>query len=303
MSQHNLHQSAQRVNPLRPSLEALEDRFLLNCVLDLDRGAAAGGRDLLTVHGTTRGDTIWINDGGDRGVGQVNVSCFDGFEWTSAGDDADIGEIRIFAGYGADHVVYTLWDDLSAPRLYNIDLGESDDTFAAYLSSCVWHSASVPWGLDGYRECNGHDLKDGANLDLRVRGGNGRDTIRAYADQDVDVAAGAILSFLFAGDGGDDTIGVYYSGDLDGRFAMIADGGSHNDTVTAVVNLNAGSEGRLGDVVRPAQVRDGGGGDDDLTFLVADNSHGEAEIFATMVFTDWGFGDEANFLPPVRVIW
>ena len=55
-------------------------------------------------------------------------------------------------------------------------------------------------------------------------------------------------------------------------------------------------------MIRSAQLRDGGG-HDSLTYHLADNSHGGAQLFATMMFTDWGFFDEADFSPNVSVIW
>jgi hypothetical protein len=229
------------------------------------------------------------------------VHCFDGREWVSGGADADVGEVRINAGYGADDVVYSLMADLDTSRLISIELGENDDTFAAYLSSCEWQPPSVPLGLDGHRVCSGNDLLAGSNLDLRVRGGNGRDTVNVLADRDVHIYRNAILSLSLAGEGGNDTIGVYYNGELDGMFGFVADGGINDDTVTAHVVVGADSTGILGDPIR-SQVRDGGG-HDTLTYLLGDNSRGAALLFAGMEFTDWGFGDEANFTPNVRVIW
>lgn len=299
MSQNLPRRTAGRSSYAIPRLEALEDRCTPASIV-VEQGILPGGRDRLTVWGTDYADTIRITDSGTAEEGSVVVTCTDWLGRTTGGANDNVGEVRVFAGIGADTVIYELQGNLTTTRKLDVDLGIGNDTFSAYLIKAAKRSVNfpdAPWWV-------GCDLEWWSSLTLDVFANSGRDTINVYANHDVDIRTGASLLLNLEGDLGNDAINVDYEGELDGTLFMVADGGLHDDTVSANLEIAGGSSGTLGDPVRPvAQVRDGGGGTDDLTFILADHSAGQADLYASIVISDLSPGDEAVFTPNVRLIW
>src|SRR5207244_11584422 len=87
---------------------------------------------------------------------------------------------------------------------------------------------------------------------------------------------------------GADTINVKYHGVLDGTLNLKAVGGQGDDTITALLTLSGGSDGRVkGDGTAAARV-EGGQGADALDFRVRDNSGGTAGVSAEVdAGPDW----------------
>lgn len=235
-----------------PRVEGLEDRRALSCMVSFNPATS-----ILQVTGNGDPDTVLITDNGTSGVDNVRVSCSVPGGGTSLFVPGGVvREIRVNSGGGLDNVTYNLTSNLLASRTVKTELGDGNDWFTANL---------------------GGNLQSGVNYLVDVKGGNGNDRIRVYADYDVDVGWGATLRTELRGEDGEDNIATYYRGELDGLLDLFTSGGDDDDTVASYVTLDAGSTGTVGAAGNPSIVR-GDGGCDQLAFRI--RNYGSAAVLA-----------------------
>jgi hypothetical protein len=198
--------------PVRPCLEALEDRRVPTCTALQFAGS-------LTITGTDQADVIRIDD---NGFGGVSVLCdTDVFARVFTGVTA----ISVNAQRGRDTVVYNLRGNVFNFRSLRVDLGSGDDTFLAFFNS--------------------FDLPFGANFQMSVLGRSGRDTIAVDATRGVDVGTGAVLGLDLRGGLGGDRIDLAHDGAINGALSAVANGGFGPDQVSENFNVAANSGGQL----------------------------------------------------------
>lgn len=118
-------------------------------------------------------------------------------------------------------------------------------------------------------------------LKLAMDGGDDADTLVATVG--ANVASGAVLDTRLSGGLGTDIIDFTYGGEMDGRLPLDLNGGATADKrLKAIVTLNPGSTGKVGDLLSNtrARVRGGDGNERAMEFRVRNN--GSAEIFAAL---------------------
>jgi len=251
-----------------PRLEGLEDRYVPSCTLSVSGST-------LTITGDGAANTVRIDDNGNA-VSTLSVSC-DGVQAIVTG----ITTIRVNTNGGSDDVTYHLTNGLqtNVARTVDVDLGGDDDVFEADLEGT---------------------LRTGSNLTVSADGRTGAEYMRVSAGRppsgglgfvfpgtQVNIQSGASLNLDLQGGDSTDNIGVSYRGELDGTLNLLADGNAGLDTVSANVEMLAGSTGNVGSSGNPATVR-GGTHDDDLTFVVHNNSGNSTAGVYAHVEGFWG---------------
>jgi len=116
-------------------------------------------------------------------------------------------------------------------------------------------------------------------VEITGKGGDGNDSLTVDATTfgtGANIAKGAELEVRLDGGKGTDTLNVSHDGDVDGKLDLRLDGGSGNDTVVANVTINAGSTGKVRALVN------GDSGNDNLTLNVIDSSAGQADVKAKL---------------------
>jgi hypothetical protein len=124
-----------------------------------------------------------------------------------------------------------------------------------------------------------------------VDGGSGRDTMSVGVFGNT--AGISLLSLDLNGGSGVDTMAVSYQGKADGEVRINVRGGADNDTVSALVDVAANSEGRLGAGGQQATV-EGNSGNDNLDFRVHNQTSPGFEVFAKI---DGGSNSFFSFFP------
>lgn len=232
-----------------PRLEVCEERCVMNVSFNVSGTT-------LFVDGTSARNVVVINDTGTNQAGNITVTG-DGDTFIPGGV---IHKVVVDGEGGNDAVTYNLNGNLasSASHAVEVSLDGGDDDFTANLRG---------------------DLLSGSSLGLTVWGETGDDDIHVYANQDVDMALNARLTMNLDGGWGGDHIHVIYDGEMDGTIDMYLNGDTDKDDVWAVMTLDAGSTGKVGQANDAARVR-GGTDDDDLIFEVHNN--GSAQVFASI---------------------
>jgi hypothetical protein len=216
-------------NRYLPRLEVLEGRSCPAVNI-----AVLGGTMLIL--GDNAANTVGITDFGD---GNVDASITSPTN-TATRSAANINSIVVLARDGGDAVHYRLANALTTGRALLVDLGRGSDSANLDLSAGVDAAALLATVLGG---------DDADNLQARIGG----------------IAAGAYAAVGLEGGRGGDTIDASSDGLLNGGLAVALAGGADNDTVSANLNIGAGSTGALVAAVL------GGAGNDALTLNVNDD--------------------------------
>jgi hypothetical protein len=88
------------------------------------------------------------------------------------------------------------------------------------------------------------NLAGGARY-VKAHLGDGHDTARFYAGNDIDLGPNAYYDISVYGDAGKDTISAFYQGELDGQLRLTQDGGLEDDVLTLDARLDVGSSGHF----------------------------------------------------------
>jgi hypothetical protein len=221
----------------RPKVEGLEDRWCPATTFGVNNGT-------LTITGDAQANHILIRDGGN---GTVTGNIVDGNQPTGR-DFAFINVSRIVVSTngGNDGVTYLQTGDRSSAMTFVAHLGSGNDVFHSEIQG---------------------DIRTFSFLEMFVRGNADNDTIGVHADSDTDVQALSLLRVDLNGNEGKDTILALYRGEADGELRLNARGGSSDDTIAVRMDMDVGSEGRLGAANDRATV-EGNSGNDTLTFRV-----------------------------------
>jgi hypothetical protein len=258
-----------------PGVEALEERLVpaVNFIVQ--------GSTLLIQGPTTRnvgGQQIVITDNG--GSGPNNVTAFSTQPFSP---NVPISTVVVNTSRGNDRVAYNLIGDLSAPRTLTVNLGGGSDQFVATIrrnllsGSSLTINANGGGGPDNLQAVLIGSLAANSQLALNYDGGPGDNLIRISSASTVNVGTGASLTENLIGNGGSDRIVTQYQGVLAGNLQINARGGRGPNTMSADIEVAAGSSGRI----LPSSLI-GGPGDDSLTFLV----HNRGGIPANNQFLD-----------------
>ncbi len=230
-----------------PALEAFEDRLVPASVL-LNNG-------VLNIVGGAGVDQIFITD---NGGGEVIVQS-SGPNGTSLRNGAiGVDSIVVSTKGGKDHVSYDQTGDRTRSMNMQVNLGSDADGFFGQIHG---------------------DILNFRIMQMQVNGGSGRDIMGLFADNDVDVQGLALLKMEMNGGDNDDTIVALYRGKADGELRLNVRGGDNEDKIAVAVDVDAGSEGRLGAGGQQATV-EGGDGNDDLTFKVHNQTSPGFEVSA-----------------------
>jgi hypothetical protein len=179
---------APRTSTTRP-VEPLEPRQLFAVTV------APIWPDTLILTGDAANDAINIYD---NGSGLIQGSATDAVGgMTPFGPFPNIRRIVVNTGAGSDRVFYNLYGDNLAggATFLNVDLGDGDDVFQFYAANDI-------------------DMGPNAYLDVKVRGGAGKDYLWAL-----------------------------YRGELDGQMNINMDGGDGDDRLITDVKFDPGSTG------------------------------------------------------------
>ena len=216
----------------RTRLERLESREMFCSV-------ALSGTNLF-ITGDHADNQIYIED---TGYGKVHVSCdgpWDEFE--------NIEHISLDSGIGHDIVFYNQWTHRTQDIEFDAFLGDGDDHFYA--------------GVYG-------DTETSTRLSIKVDGERGADNINV--DLLGGIHDGAAIRLDLDGGESNDKISVLGKSPnpIDGDLLLRAAGGDGDDRVEVIIDVAAGSTGRLTgiDESSPAHVS-GGSGSDTLSFVV-----------------------------------
>jgi hypothetical protein len=268
MSARRNSKSRSRPRTFAPRLEALEDRQLLTATASV----AGGVLTIAAPPGDTQPDNISITDNGSAGT--VDVSLH----------GSDAGVVQSFTGItkiivdtkgGADKVTYYLTGDITTVRDIQVSLGEDDDKFEA--------------------STQGHpSFLNGAQFNLSVDGGAGKDDIQVYLDADLGRSPSPPPSLPDPGRGPWTTMHIrdLTQGDLDvsGRHKVIRIPGKASLTPPEVyITCRGGSDDDHivcnfdGDIARGAHLNldaRGGAGADQVWINYAGTVHGALGVLA-----------------------
>ena len=198
------------MNKYVPQLEALEDRQLLASSVTVNGS-------ILTITGDNGNNWALIYDDGTGGPGNL-TGYVDGWNLSNWTGNAAITHVYLNMLGGSDYINYVLTNDTFSTMQLRGDLGSSDDYFAAYL---------VRGSLLG-----------GAFYDFAVDGSYGNDRMGMYANSgSLNVGLGATLNFMLLGSSGNDHLLMNYSGILDGTVNYYANGGSGNDAIGGIFDV------------------------------------------------------------------
>jgi hypothetical protein len=87
------------------------------------------------------------------------------------------------------------------------------------------------------------DMVSGTNHDISAYLGEGNDTFRYYAGNDIDMGAADFQQIYVAGEYGNDYIYAFHRGEVDGTMYQIFDGGWGDDRIITDEKFDAGSAG------------------------------------------------------------
>jgi len=121
--------------------------------------------------------------------------------------------------------------------------------------------------------------------------GDGNDSFKLNANNDVDISANSDLYVFAYGNAGDDVISLNHRGEVDGDEYLISDGGDGEDSLVTDVYLQKGSSGFL-----QAQAS-GSMGDDKISMLV------RKELAADTIFINAVASGGAGFDNITRTPW
>ena len=245
-------------------VEPLERRAMLS--VSVSAVTTVNGVRTITVTGDTlvAGDVINVTQSGGTGDVTVSGTAGDGTPFNVS--RLNVGKIVLESRTGTDLVTYNLANsDLNARNLVvEANLGNGNDTFTANIN---------------------RDITAGDNLTITVQGAAGNDTLRLNADRDnnfngVFVGTGGSLVVDYFGGADIDNSNQQFQGELDGRLQIrsfldqLTDAGQEFGFTRVVFDATSGTaavfDGRM----------EGGLLDDDLTFLVGDNSGGNVDVNA-----------------------
>jgi hypothetical protein len=244
-----------RPNRFRPRVEGLEDRNLLDCTATF-----AGG--VVTVTGTNKADTIFIDDFGNdlaAGTPQFTVLC-DGVQALQV-DAKTVTAVVINTKGGDDTVIYrclflngTVPGSASRSVSANLGIGNDD-----YLSSTGFLISAV--FSESVQGSSGNDTLvysfagagGTSSTSINMMGGAGQD--RIIADALIGnsfghlIDAASTVAFNLNGGSGDDLLSTQALVELDGEFTVVEDGGSGSDRISNHIVLAADSG--VGEPVAP----------------------------------------------------
>lgn len=121
----------------------------------------------------------------------------------------------------------------------------------------------------------GDPIDAGAEVKIQGNGGAGNDDLTVDATTfgtGANIGEDAELQIRLNGGDGEDTLGTTFEGDVDGTLHVTLDGGDDDDTASAEITVLSGSEGEV-----HARVN-GDDGDDDLTLMLNDDSDDSATV-------------------------
>ncbi len=127
------------------------------------------------------------------------------------------------------------------------------------------------------------DLLAGVTRKVTVKMQDGNDELRAFANADVDIAAGARLELNGYGGNGNDFMGMRYQGELDGEIRYTADGQAGHDTLVAYQRPDCGSTGMI--FARAY----GSAGDDQLTMEIRKQCLADPVVVDALIDGGLGF--------------
>ena len=261
LGHHHLHRRSHRT---APRLESLEGRRLLTVQVSYDPAT-----DILTIDGDGNASSVVVQDLGTDSSGALTVRV-DGTTRFISSISSPVRQVR-FDGEGDDDTLtYNLTGNLAVDRRLYLDGDSGVDTLRANVNG---------------------DILAGAHLAFEFYGNTGNDRVDLNLFNDVDVSSGGDLTVDLDGDTGNDAFDLDYAGELDGVIHLDVHGGWDNDTLTADLNLQSGSSGRVGNFnsFSPAFVG-GGAGDDLFRFAVfADPADGATVRVGAIVDGDLGF--------------
>jgi hypothetical protein len=233
---------SKKTNRFRPEVQALEERQLLTVSLSFSAG-------VLRLEGGSGRDFISLANNGN-GVVTVEATGI------AKHDEVGVNRLEISTKGGNDTVFITQTGNLVRDFTADVRLGDGADVFSMSLLN---------------------DIIAFRTMRLRVRGEDEADRITVAPDADVDIQLGARLLLNLEGGSNNDRVSVFYRGELDGTLDVNMSGGAGDDTLKALLGLDAGSRGRVGNGTSRME---GDTGSDLLTFLVSDFS--EATVSAEM---------------------
>jgi hypothetical protein len=258
-----------------PGVEALEERLVpaVNFIVQ--------GSTLFIVGPTTRnarGQQIVITDTG--GAGPNNVTAFSKQPFSP---NVPISNIVVNTSRGNDRVAYNLLGSLTTTRSLTVNLGGGSDQFVATIRSNLLSGSSLAiiangdGGPDTLQAKLIGSLASNSRLALAYDGGGGDNRIFIQSASAVSVGTGASIVESLNGNGGSDRVITQYQGLLGGNLQVNARGGRGPNTMSADLEIAAGSSGRI-----LSSSLFGGPRDDTLTFLV----HNRSGIPANNQFLD-----------------
>jgi hypothetical protein len=200
----------------RPTVEALEERQVMSCTIDLSVPGT------LTINGATNSkNKIDITDTGTTAANAIVVSCEGVIVGTFSG--ASFTTIVVNGGKKNDNVTYTVGNGIqTTSRTIGAFLGDGNDTFTANLNASIV-GAGVTQGVIAF-------------------GGNGNDKLKVNANNGALYGAGAGIGVILQGGAGNDDVSFNFSGSAlvpTVTLLFLLDGGAGNDRVSASLSLNS----------------------------------------------------------------
>jgi hypothetical protein len=252
------------VHANKPALEMLETRLVPTATLSAPQTDIANGKVFANLAGTSGADHVVIHDFGN---GTIRVNDADTGQ--VIGTRTGLDQLNVATFGGDDTVHYVLEGNVSRDMKLSVLLGNGSDRFTGTLN---------------------HDINAGRTLKVDVDGGAGNDLLTLYGTPTAPVRAndhltdglvinngglaigtGGVLDVRMHGGGDNDRIFFDYQGKLDGTLKLDLEGDGGNDTVSAIVNIDANSTGQVGSAASKPLVS-GGDGSDTLTFQIFDHS-------------------------------
>jgi hypothetical protein len=251
----------------RPCLERLEDRYLPSVNFEVL------GNTLVVFAPTTRSRApahVEILDNGTQAPNNVIAVAATPFF-----PAVTINNVVIQLSRDNDTVNYFLSGPLSGSRFVFANLATGTDLFQAVGSGGLLPGASLIFAVGGSPRHRGDTISGrfsgnvapGASLSWNTFGSTGSNLLTFRLDGNV--AAGGNVAVGQVAGPGSDLIRTDYSGLMNGALSLSELGGEGDDTLFADVEFKPGSTGTLA-----PSVVEGNGGDDDLTYLVHDPTHG-----------------------------
>lgn len=231
-------QEATKTTGIRLRLESLETRVCPS--VSVSTIPIQGGNELLIV-GDNNANTIDITDQGD---GQIDVVNGKG---KSLGSGDGITLVKFEGKDGQDTVNYALANTLTNTERVVLDLGKKADSATVDLSQGI-SGANLNLKIEGGAGADSIAVTLGsltaAKEHITLDGGDGADNI-SVTGTEANVDATSVLALAITGGAGKDTLTTTYSGQVLGKVNLTVDGNQGADTLVSNVTIDPGSTGTV----------------------------------------------------------